>query len=231
MNPVFLLRLALDFTAASLLLAGLAYYWLDNVAHELIGTAMFLLVLVHNVFNRRWYGRLSKTPREALGLSNTVTILSLAAVMLVLLATSLMISKSVFSFLPLSGGYTVRQIHTLAAYWALVIVSIHLGMRWSMIMSTFRSLCGITGTSTVRVALLRVTALAIAVYGIHSAIVMGIGSKLTAEVSMDFWDFEASTFRFFAHTASILALGVFLGHYTAQWLRNWKKRRRAATSV
>lgn len=231
MNPVFLLRLALDFIAASLLLAGLAYYWLDNVTHELIGTAMFLLIIVHNVFNRRWYGRLSKAPREALGLSNTVTIASLASIMLVLLVTSLMISRSVFSFLPLSGGYGTRQIHTLAAYWALVIVSIHLGMRWSIIMATIRGICGITTVNTVRVVLLRMAAIAIAAYGIRSSVVMGIGSKLTAQVTMDFWDFEASTLGFFAHNVSILALFVFLGHYATKWLRRWKGTRRAAAAV
>jgi len=230
-NPVFLLRLTLDFIAAGLLLAGLAYYWLDNVAHELIGTAMFLLIIVHNGFNRRWYGRLSKAPRDALGLSNTVTILSLATVMLVLLVTSLMISRSVFGFLPLSGGYSVRQIHTLAAYWALVIVSIHLGMRWSMIMATFRGLCGITTPNTVRVVLLRIAALAIAAYGIHSSIVMAIGSKLTAQVTMDFWDFEASTQGFFVHNTSILALYVFLGHYATKWRQIWTRITSPATTV
>lgn len=53
MSPFFVIRLLLDFTAAGLLLAALAYWWLDNTSHELIGTGMFILLLSHNVFNRR----------------------------------------------------------------------------------------------------------------------------------------------------------------------------------
>ena len=51
-------RLALDFIAAIMLLVGLSYWWLGNAVHELVGTGMFLLVIVHNGFNRRWYGRI-----------------------------------------------------------------------------------------------------------------------------------------------------------------------------
>ena len=61
MNRLFLLRLAFDLTAASLLLIGLAYWWLGNIAHEVAGTAMFVLLIVHNVFNRRWYGTVPRT--------------------------------------------------------------------------------------------------------------------------------------------------------------------------
>ena len=44
-SPLFLFRLALDFLAVSLLLAAYAYNWLGNAAHEVIGTAMFALLI------------------------------------------------------------------------------------------------------------------------------------------------------------------------------------------
>ncbi|UVC18233.1 DUF4405 domain-containing protein [Mesorhizobium onobrychidis] len=222
MSHVFLLRLALDFTAAGLLLAGLAYYWLDNVAHELIGTGMFLLIFVHNVFNRRWYSTIPKA--RARGLINIAITLSLLTAMVLLLVTSLMISRTVFSFLPLNGGYTARQIHTLAAYWALIIVSIHLGLRWSVIMNAVRSKFGITTKSTARAVALRATAVAIAAYGVRSSFDMGIGSKLVAHVTMDFWDFENSTLGFFLRVLSIIGLYASLAHYTLKRIQNRKRR-------
>lgn len=60
MKPLFLIRLGLDFTAAGLLLAALAYGWMGNLIHEVIGTAMFALLIGHNLFNRRWYGAVAK---------------------------------------------------------------------------------------------------------------------------------------------------------------------------
>jgi Domain of unknown function (DUF4405) len=213
----------LDFTAAGLLLAALAYWWLDNTAHELIGTSMFLLVIVHNVFNRWWYGTITRGRRAPRGLITTVLNLSLLTVMLVLLITSLMISRDMFGFLSLGGGFTVREIHKLASYWALVIMSIHLGLHWSMVMGVLRGAIGTTKTSAVRTTALRVIAVAIATHGVHSSFEMTIGSKLVLHPTLDMWDFEASTLGFFVHYASIVGLYVFFAHYTMTWLQ-WRRR-------
>lgn len=226
----FLLRLAVDFIAASLLLVGLAYYWSDNTIHELIGTGMFLLIMVHNLFNRRWYGSMSRTRREARGLTDIALTMSLLIVVLALLLTSLMISRTVFSFLPVEGGFTARQMHAFAAYWTLILVSIHLGLRWQRLMNMMRSTFGIVGNSAARTVALRLAALAIAAYGVHSSFVMGIGSRLTLQISLEWWDFEVSTAGFFFHWISIVGLYAFLTHYTLSWIQN-RKRRAASTPI
>lgn len=225
MNRTFHLRLLLDLTAAGLLVVGLAYYWLDNLSHELIGTAMFALIIAHNVFNRRWYGGASRTQRSLQGGINILSIVMLAIVMMALLVTSLMISQSVFGFLPLNAGYTARQVHTLAAYWALLTVSVHVGLRWSIIMGVMRNVFGITSTSMARTVLLRLLAFAIAAYGVHSASVIGLGAKLTATVTMDYWDFTVATLPFFLHLGAIMGLCVLVSHYLATAIRYAKRGR------
>lgn len=145
MNSVLLVRLAFDLSAAGLLLFGFTYWWLGNTAHELAGTAMFLLLIVHNLFNRRFYGTIGKTRRTMRPLFNVAVTLALLAAMVVLLVTSVLISDALSGVMSSFGGFTVRQIHTLAAYWALVIVAVHLGLRWPMIMSVTRALFGIFG--------------------------------------------------------------------------------------
>ena len=86
------------------------------------------------------------------GLFNIGITLLLLIAMLALLVTSVLISNTLSGFMSAYGGFTVRQIHTLAAYWVLVIVSIHLGLRWPMIMGLARNLFGISKASTVRTA-------------------------------------------------------------------------------
>ena len=224
MNRTFLLRLVFDFVAAGLLLVALAYYWLDNTVHEIVGTGMFLLIIVHNVFNRRWYKTIPKSRHEARGLVNSSTILILAVTMLVLLVTSLMISRTVFSFLPFSGGFSTRQIHILVAWWALIIVSLHLGMRWSMLMNVARNLCGVRGASTTRTVVLRVIAAVTAIQGIRSSFDLGMGAKLTAQISIDFWDFNESTAGFFFHIVAIAGLYMAVAHYAMKWLQGRKRK-------
>ena len=134
MRPLFLFRLFLDFLAVGLLLAALAYDWLGNAAHEVIGTVLFLLLIAHGIFNRRWYGTIAKgwrEPRRAV--AKTIT-LSLLMTMLALVVTSVIISQAVFSFLPLTSTPTSRQIHTLVAYLVLLAVGAHLGLHGPMIM-------------------------------------------------------------------------------------------------
>jgi hypothetical protein len=223
-RKTFLLRLLLDGIAAGLLLLALAYYWLDNAAHEWIGTGIFLLIGVHNVFNRRWYGAIAKARCEARGLIDMVLTLCLLAAMLALLLSSLLISRTVFGFLQLDGGFTVRQIHLFVAYWSLILVAIHLGLRWQRVMHAMRSAFHITGESAARSAVLRLLAAAIAGHGVWSSCVMGVGTKLSFQMSLDGWDFDASAPGFFLHWASIAGLYVCLTHYGLSALRRMKRK-------
>jgi hypothetical protein len=232
-NHTLLARLLLDALAAGLLLLGLSYWWLGNTVHEIVGTAMFLLLMLHNVFNRRWYGRLAAAGREPRSLFNIGVTMGLLAVMLVLLGTSILISEALSPILPIQGGFTARQIHTLAAYWALIIVSIHLGLRWPMIMGVARHVCGIRQASASRVLLLRCLALLIVFHGAWSGWRLGLGTRLSMQMTLDWWDFEASALGFFVHCVAVSGAVIAAVHYAgrfAGWRRGASPRRAARSA-
>jgi hypothetical protein len=212
-KPLFLLRLVLDFLAAGLLLAALAYNWMGNLVHEVIGTAVFVLLIGHNLFNRRWYGTILKGRREPRTLIIKGVNLSILVSMLTLLVTSIVISQAVFSFLPLSSSVAARRIHTMVGYLALLIVSVHLGLHWTMIMGVVRRLLNITDENRARTLALRGLSVGFVVCGIWSLLIVNIGSKLTMQFSMEFWDFQSATAAFFLHHAAIIGLGAVVGHY------------------
>ena len=193
MRPLFLFRLFLDSLAVGLLLAALAYDWLGNAAHEVIGTVLFLLLIAHGSFNRRWYGTIAKgwrEPRRAV--AKTIT-LSLLMTMLALVVTSVIISQAVFSFLPLTSTPTSRQIHASVAYLVLLAVGAHLGLHGSMIMGLVRRWSGVTGNSKLRSLVLRTTAVGIAAYGIHSLHVMNVEAVHADDLGiLGLRDFDAS---------------------------------------
>jgi hypothetical protein len=218
-------RLLMNLVAGNLLLAALAYDWLGNLAHELIGTVMFGLLVAHNTFNRRWYGSaVRKGGRDLRGWLNIATIAALAAVMLILLATSIVISRSLFSALPIASSFGARQLHAQAAYWALVISAVHVGIRWSMIMTLMRSWLRLRASNAGRTWILRVVALSIAAYGIHSWTVIGTGSRLLAEMTLSFWNFEAAALHFFLHQGAVAGLIICVMHYTIAFLQRLKQR-------
>jgi hypothetical protein len=212
-NRLFLSRLWLDGLAACLLLLGLAYWWLGNLVHEAAGTAMFLLLIAHNVFNRRWWGSVGRARREPRSIFNVGVTFALLIAMSALLFTSVLISNALSPFLPPWGGFTVRQIHTLAAYWVLVIVAIHLGLRWPMLMGVARSLFGIRKPSALRTLVLRMTALGIALHGVWSAAMLGLGGKLSMQMTLDWWNFEEAVAGFFVHCAAVAGLAMVLAYY------------------
>ncbi len=227
MNRLFLTRLWLDGLTAALLLLGFAYWWLGNAVHELAGTAMFLLIIAHNVFNRRWWSGIPRTRREPRSLFNVGVTFALLIAMLVLLATSVLISNALAPYLPPWGGFTVRQIHTLAAYWILIIVAIHLGLRWPLLMGVARNLFGIKRTNPLRTLMLRAIAGTIAIHGVWSFVQLGLGTKLSMQMTLDWWNFEEAVAGFFIHCAAVAGLVMVITYYGFN--RDSAGRRRAPT--
>lgn len=219
MSLLFSLRLLLDLVAISLLLVALAYDWLGNTAHEIIGTVMFLLLVSHNIFNRRWYGIVAKRTRAPRTILTRTINLSLLGTMLALLLTSVLISREVFAFLPVTNTFTARQIHTAVGYLALLIAAIHLGLHWTMLMGFVRSRLGITSLGNRGTIALRTLAVAIAAYGIHSLFALNVGAKLLMKPTMEFWDFEAATPAFFGHLIGIVGLLAVCSHNALNALR------------
>lgn len=217
-NRVFWLRLALDGIAAGLLLFAFAYYWQGNTTHELAGLGIFLLMVVHNLFHRRWFATLAKQSRGRRGKFNLGLTFVLLSGMLVLLATSLLISETLFAQLRLPDDFTARQIHAGIAYWLLVIVAVHLGLRWPLLIAATRRLCGISDSNAIRTQVLRIVALGIAVQGVDSVFALNLPARLQFQMTLDWWNFKASVAGFFGHCLAIVGLGIFVTYYTMQWV-------------
>lgn len=70
-NPMMFRRIV-DICMTILLLCLMAYQITGAVLHEWIGMAMTLLVIVHQILNRRWYGALLKGKYNLYRFSQTI---------------------------------------------------------------------------------------------------------------------------------------------------------------
>lgn len=225
MSRTFLLRLVLDGLAAVLLVFCFAYWWLGNGAHEAAGTAMFGLLAAHIVFNRRWWNAIPRTRAEPRSLLNVGLTIALLFAMVALLVTSVLISNTLAPVLPAWGGFTARQAHVAIAYWALVIVAVHLGFRWTMLMATARNLLRLDGPSRMRAWMLRTIALLVAVHGLWSVQALGLGDKLAMRMTLDWWNFEESVAGFFVHCGAVVGLIIVVTHASLELMRARSSRR------
>lgn len=221
MKVAFSLRLFLDLVAVSLLLIALAYDWLGNMAHEVIGTVMFLLLVSHNIFNRRWYGTVVQKTRVPRTILTRSINLSLLATMMALLVTSVLISQNVFAFLPLSSTFTARQIHMSVGYLALIVAAIHLGLHWKVLTGFLCSKLGIGQVSRLTATIVRGLATIMAGYGVYSLFALNVGAKLLMQPTMEFWDFQERPAGFFGHLLAIICLFASL----AKWALTTAKSR------
>lgn len=206
-------RLLVPIGMATLLLLSLAYWWLDNVPHEIFGTGLFVLIAWHIAINRSWFTNLFRGRYNGRRVLTVLLHLVLVANMAVLLVTSIVISRSVLAFLPLPNSIFLREIHWFSAYWVMIVVGMHLGLHWTRVMMLLRSLLGLSPGSAPRSWALRVAAMALAGYGVWSFRVLDVWGKLTFTYSLDFWDFTGSVTPFFGHWAGVIALPAIVTHY------------------
>ena len=220
-SPV-IARLLLPSAMAIFLLLSLAYWWLENVPHEIFGTALFALLAWHIGVNRRWFKNLFEGRYDRRRAVVAALHVLLIVNMLILLLTSIVISKSLFSALPIPDSIYLREVHWFSAYWVMMIVGIHLGLHWTRVMTLTRSTLGLRPDSAGRTLALRIAAVLLTGFGVWSFSVLGIWSKLTFTYSLDVWNFKTSVAPFFGPWVGVVTLPATVTHYL---MVGWRQHR------
>ncbi len=106
----------------------MAYSLIGETFHEIAGTALFLLFLVHHALNRRWYGSLFRGRYGAARIFRTALDALLFAFMILQPVSGILLSRHLYTFLPvLPVSAAARGVHLLLAYWGYVLTCVHAG--------------------------------------------------------------------------------------------------------
>ena len=165
-KPKMILKMSIDLVMTVLLLFQMAYMLVGNTAHEWIGVVMFVLFILHHVLNIRWYRNLFKGRYSGFRILQTVVNFFVLFCMLGLMVSGIIMSRVVFSFLPIDGGMGfARILHMVTAYWGFLLMSVHLGLHWGMIMGMARKIRKQKEPSKLQTWILRALALVISGFG------------------------------------------------------------------
>ena len=135
------IKMGIDFLMTVLLFLLMSYQITGQELHEWFGAEMLVLFLLHNILNIRWYGSLFKGKYTLLRAMQTLINISVLISMLCLGFSGIVLSRHIFAGLPIQGPMaTARTMHLAASYWGFVLMSVHLGMHWGMIVGMFRRL-------------------------------------------------------------------------------------------
>jgi hypothetical protein len=191
-----------------------------NKVHEIAGIFIFLLFIVHNIFlNGRWYLSLTKGKYDGMRVFKTTINLLFVLIMLIMLVSAVFISQTVFSFLHADGSLLARKLHVFCACWGLILMSIHLGMHWSMIKNSIRKMTGFTATSRLYSFLVHAVALFMVSYGIKSFVSRNIAQKLIMYSAFDSWSPDESAIHIFLSYLSVIGLYACATHYILKLLQ------------
>lgn len=99
----------------------------------------------------------------------------------------------------------------ISAYWGFVLMSVHLGLHWSMMMGMAKKL--FPKPSAVRKWIGRILALVVAGYGIYAFIKRDIGDYMLLRNRFVFFDYEEPLVFFYLDYVAVMGLFIFIGHY------------------
>lgn len=242
MKPKTMVKVLVDWLMFTLLMVQMGRHLWGNTAHEWTGAGMFVLFILHQVLNLDWYRRVLKgrySPVRILGL--IVNALVLAA-MTGMIISGVTLSQQVFSFLPIKGGTAfARLLHMVSTYWGFVIIGLHLGLHWQIVMELhWKKVLGavlgkISGmvpdmrrkpktkktarAAAVRSFLLNITGMAIAVYGLYAFLDRGLLTYMFLQNQFVFLDYGESRIFFYLDHLGMTGLFVWAAHNAAKFLK------------
>lgn len=209
-----------------LLLFLMARQLTGDSAHEWLGAAMLILWIAHHILNRSWYSHLFKGKYTPVRIFQTVINVAVLLSMLGLMVSGIILSREVFAFLPISGGIALaRQLHVLSAFWGFVLMALHLGLHWNMILGMMRKAVGPVTSKPLRI-LLRIAAALVAGYGLYAFLKNQFLSYMFLMSSFVFFDFERPVLLFFTEYLAIMGLFIFLAYYISKGIQKLNGRRK-----
>ncbi len=216
-------RIALDIVMAALMPVLMAYSLVGEALHEIVGSVIFILFIVHHVLNRKWYGAAFKgiyTPR---GIFQTVLNASLLVFMVLQPVSGILLSKHLYTFIPvLPITATLRTIHMIVPYWGYVLLSVHAGTHLLPLFSKVK-----------KAPLMRLFICAgvpISGYGVYAFIRRGFPGYMSGSIMFAFFDTSEPLILFILDYLSVMVLFASLGALTTYLLGKLSKTSAAQRS-
>ncbi|EQF26918.1 hypothetical protein QEW_0941 [Clostridioides difficile CD160] len=206
MSPKRILQILLDVGMIGMLPIIMAYELVGESTHEWLGLVIFIIFILHNILNYRWYKNILKGRYSCTRIILLIVNVLLLVCMMCLMVSGIILSNHVFIFLPIHNGVSLaRTVHLLASYWGFVLMSIHLGLHWRIMINTVSSVFYIKN-SKIRVWILRIISTVVVVYGVYAFVQQNIIDYMFLVNQFVFFDKERPIILFFIDYLSIMGM-------------------------
>ncbi len=114
------------------------------------------------------------------------------------MVSGIMLSQHVFTFLNIREGKAfARTLHLLVSYWGFVLMALHLGLHWNMVVGMFRGRAKIAQLSSLPTILVSVAGVAIVAYGLYAFTNRELLRYMLLQTLFVFHDYQGSQILFY----------------------------------
>ena len=225
--PMKMWRLAVNICLTAALLCLMPYSRIGEQNHEILGVAMFGLLVVHHVLNRKWLGALTKGRYGAFRICQTALVVLLTCSVVASVSSGIIISNHLF--IGLTGGIDygiyelAKSVHMVSVHLNYVLMSLHLGLHWGGVVAAVRG--GREEITSVPGWILWVAAAAIAAYGAYAFVKRHIGDYLLLRAHFLLLDADEPLAFFFLDYLAIMAFFILIGFCVATLLKRMSRQK------
>ncbi len=203
------LRIIIDIVMYVFFIILMGHHVTGNLIHEVLGTGIIILFIIHNILNIKFYKTIFKGKYKLKRVFLTLIDILLLCSMIGIIISSVIISSSVFAFLNIPTTSFGLKLHMLSTSWGFVIMSIHLGLHLNSVITKINKKMK---SSTFEYIYYLVFALLL-IYGMYSFIKLNFISDMFLQNPFKVYDFDESPFVFYLHVISsslFIALTIYL---------------------
>ncbi|WP_407383611.1 DUF4405 domain-containing protein [Ruminococcus sp.] len=223
MKPNTIVKRVVDVALTVTLLLLMAFQVTEQLAHEWLGITMFALTIVHQILNRKYYAAIFKGKYSPLRVFQLIVNVLLLLSFICTALSGMMMSRFATPFMNgILPSSVVRQGHLAMSHWSFVLMGLHLGLHFGIMVSKLKN-------RTARI-ILGVVMTAISVYGFYLFFKSDMLNYMLFKNPFAFLDYEKAWWLVILENLAMLLAWGFAAYLLSLFLRSitQKEKRSAA---
>lgn len=168
---------------------------------------LFVLIILHNILDRKWYLGLFKRKCTPIRFFRTVINILLLASFLCVAVSAVFLSSTLSSLFHLKAAMLGRRMHMVFTTWSFVLMSPHVGLHWNITIGAIRKWTKRTQY------LYQISLLLVSAYGLYAFISRNLLQRMFLLSEYAFFDYEEPVILLVIDYVTILCLFSNLAHW------------------
>ena len=212
------IRITIDVLMYLLFIVLMGHHITGNLIHEILGTTLFVLFIIHQILNYKYYKNIFKGKYTVKRTAMLIIDILLLIAMICMIISAINISSDVFAFLHVPTKIWGRKLHMLSTSWGFVLMSIHVGIHLNILINKINKKMKDNTLEYVYYLVL----ILIGIYGIYSFIKLNFISDMFLLNPFKYYDYNESPIIFYLH---VLSSSIFIA-LTINFINSIKLKRK-----